>query len=421
MSTRRAIRTSALLATLAVAGSACVAACAPTSPPAREPTLEERIDAALERAGAFLRAAQDADGAWRSGVYGNLRSGAALTATVTKALLFSPAAGSEQAAAAGVDWLVAAAPGGEGAAPLGYPVYTSALAVMALSQPAALARPGAAAARDAWLELLLDHQLDEELGWTPEDAAHGGWGYSLSPPRRPADVTGGETRGASPAFDADLSSTVFALGALSLAGRGPDDPAVLSARGFVERCHNFDRGDPRFDDGGFCFTPTGEHQNKAGVAGVDAAGRVRYRSYGAMTADGVRALLRCGLAPDHPRVVAAADWLRLHFEAARHPGRYEPAREVEREASYYYWCWSSAHAFRALGLRRWEGPDGSVDWTEALASELLRRQRPDGSWTNGFTMVKEDDPLVATPLAAAALGLCRLQRALGDAPPRRGR
>jgi hypothetical protein len=109
--TRRATRTSALLATLSVAGSAC----APTGAPAREPALEERIDTALQRAGAFLRAAQDDDGAWRSGVYGNLRAGAALTATVTKALLFSPAAGSEQAAAAGVDWLVAAAPGGEGA------------------------------------------------------------------------------------------------------------------------------------------------------------------------------------------------------------------------------------------------------------------------------------------------------------------
>jgi squalene-hopene/tetraprenyl-beta-curcumene cyclase len=415
--TRRATRTSALLATLSVAGSAC----APTGAPAREPALEERIDTALQRAGAFLRAAQDDDGAWRSGVYGNLRAGAALTATVTKALLFSPAAGSEQAAAAGVDWLVAAAPGGEGAAPLGYPVYTSALAVMALSQPAALTRPGAAAARDAWLELLLDHQLDEDLGWTPADPAHGGWGYSLAPPRRPAAGTDGETRGARPAFDADLSSTVFALGALSLVGRGPDDPAVSNARGFVERCQNFGRGDPRFDDGGFCFTPTAEHQNKAGVAGVDAAGRVRYHSYGAMTADGVRALLRCGLAPDHPRVVAAADWLREHFEAASHPGRYEPAREVERESSYYYWCWSAAHAFRALGLHGWEGPDGPLDWTEALASELLRSQRPDGSWTNGFKLVKEDDPLVATPLAAAALGLCRLQRALGDAPPRRGR
>ena len=52
--------------------------------------------------------------------------------------------------------------------------------------------------------------------------------------------------------------------------------------------------------------PGDEAQNKAGrTAGTDRFGHVRMRSYGTMTADGIRRLLRCGLAEDHPRVAAA--------------------------------------------------------------------------------------------------------------------
>ena len=38
-------------------------------------------------------------------------------------------------------------------------------------------------------------------------------------------------------------------------------------------------------------------QNKAGAAGMDRFGRQRMRSYGGMTADGIRAMIRCGLPP----------------------------------------------------------------------------------------------------------------------------
>jgi hypothetical protein len=42
-----------------------------------------------------------------------------------------------------------------------------------------------------------------------------------------------------------------------------------------------------------------------------------------------------------------------------------------------------------------------------LAEELLRRQRPNGTWVNRYTDAKEDDPLVATPWAAAALAIAK--------------
>ncbi len=39
--------------------------------------------------------------------------------------------------------------------------------------------------------------------------------------------------------------------------------------------------------------------------------------------------------------------------------------------------------------------------------QKARRQQPDGNWVNRFTDAKEDDPLVSTPWAAAALAICR--------------
>ena len=53
------------------------------------------------------------------------------------------------------------------------------------------------------------------------------------------------------------------------------------------------------------------------------------------------------------------------------------------------------------------GDGKGTAWAELLARELIRRQREDGTWSNHFTASKEDDPLVATPLALGALGLCR--------------
>jgi hypothetical protein len=122
-----------------------------------------------------------------------------------------------------------------------------------------------------------------------------------------------------------------------------------------------------------------------------------------MTCDGVRALLACGLPPDHPHVVAARRWLEKHFTVSSNPGDFERDREVIRDATYFYYCWSLAHALTRLQIDEIHG----VDWREALANELISRQRDDGSWINGFTDTKEDDPLIATPFAAAALAICR--------------
>jgi len=82
-------------------------------------------------------------------------------------------------------------------------------------------------------------------------------------------------------------------------------------------------------------------------------------------------------------------------------------RAILQDTTYYYWVWAAAHAFLALRTADIETRHGPANWAEEMAQELIRRQREGGSWVNRYTDAKEDDPLVATPWAAAALAICR--------------
>jgi squalene-hopene/tetraprenyl-beta-curcumene cyclase len=371
----------------------------PDSHPAK-PARSERIDQALAAARRFLLRCQSDDGGWHSDVYGPFKEGPCLTPLVLGTLLaLPPGEGLETRYRKGAAYLASQVrPDGTidaGPYGLNYPVYTSAGAALVLSQPCnARHRP----ARDAWLVYLRERQLTEDLGWQPADKPYGGWGYAPRLPRKPAP-----DQPLPPLTESNLSATVFALEALQAAGAKADDPAFRKALVFVRRCQNYQE-DPRqregdFDDGGFFFIYDDPVRNKAGVAGKDRSGRERYASYGSTTADGLRALLDCGLAADDPRVAAARAWLEANFQSDRPPGRYADDREHNRGAVYYYYCCSVARAL----LRSAGGPH----WAEALADELMRRQRPDGSWSNPLVPQREDDPLVATSEAAHALADCR--------------
>lgn len=391
------------LAPLIAASAAMLVGCGDR----REPLATE-IDRAVARGTRALIAAQSPDGAWRSRTYGALRDGLALTPTVLKAVVFAPDVdGSIGARGRGASYLAGQVGAGGSldarTSGVAFPVYSAAEATLILSR---VEVAGSGRVRLGWLTALRSRQLTEDLGWGPIDPPYGAWGDAVAP-----TIKGDPDRAADADTDADISSTLFAVGALRVAGASADDPAVRKALAFVLRCQNQAEegreGDPAFDDGGFFFTPTDPVRNKAGVAGTDGRGCVRYHSYGSATADGLRALLRCGLSPDHPRVAAARRWLERHFSATHNPGAFEPARAAERDATYYYYAWSLAHAFRALGGRMREGDGREAAWAERLAAELIRLQDRDGTWSNPFTASKEDDPLVATPLALGALALCR--------------
>jgi squalene-hopene/tetraprenyl-beta-curcumene cyclase len=371
----------------------------------------KRIDAAMASAAEFLVSRQSADGAWRSDVYGPFNQGDALTATVLAALLDTSGAGArerpDQAIDKATQYLVAMV-GRDGAIQppehgISYPVYIAAGAVSALArQDDGSLTP----ALDAWLTYLRQRQLSEPLGWRPDDGPYGGWGYAAGLPRKPAaGVPLGNLA------EPNLSATVFALAAMRRAGVPADDPAIQRALAFVERCQNFsddpDARDERLDDGGFHFIDGDPVRNKAGVAGTDRAGRTRFASYGSATADGLRALVLCGLPPDDPRVVAAWAWLERHFVADAHPGRYAADREGARPAVYYYYCHSLVETLAAAESGHPTADANRARWARAVADALVARQRPDGSWKNAAVDVREDDPLVATSLAASALARCR--------------
>jgi hypothetical protein len=174
-----------------------------------------RVDRALGDALRSLIDAQSPDGAWRSSTYGVFKDGLSLTPLVLKALTFGPdVPGSAAARRRGADYLIARvrADGSIDGGPFGmtYPVYTASATAIALTF---LGIPDGRAARDGWLRDLRRRQLTEALGWEPSDPAFGGWGYSIEPPSK-----GDAVLGLGHPIDADLSSTLFAIGAMRIAG-----------------------------------------------------------------------------------------------------------------------------------------------------------------------------------------------------------
>ena len=324
---------------------------------------EEAPDAALRRGCQYLWSQQGQDGGWHSRTYGLLKSGQSLTGFVLNALLqvppqtCQPPAGALDRALAFLDRNTNAegAVGKMDALLYDYPNYATALAVQALRRAG---RSGGALV--AWLRT---QQFTEEHGWQLGDAAYGAWGM------------GGEPRIAPNAGHVDLSMTRHALQALAAAGVPASDPAFTRARVFVERCQN--------PDGGFFFSTVVLDANKAGQDGP------QYRSYGTATADGILALLAMGTPADSDRVRSARRWLAANDQPDGAPGFIGPAYRRWTTGLRFYYAAASAEAF------------GSV--SPKLAASLEASERSDGGWRNVENLVKEDDPLIATGFAVAAL------------------
>ncbi|MGD9125875.1 MAG: hypothetical protein PVH19_00730 [Planctomycetia bacterium] len=377
--------------------------------------LVRRLDLALRKAGNYLLEKQADDGAWYSETYGALRRSPALTPQVMSVLLFLPQTGErgQKAYQRGTAYLLSHVKDGKlgvGDRQWAFPVYTAASASRVIAHPkksdGLIPLAQRRAGQKAYLTYLKQRQLLEPLGWKQSDPAYGGWGFSIGPPKKP---NGDDPAAhANPMESSNLAATLFGIGALrSGASLDPENrPDFKPVLIFVQRCQNYDTGDPRFDDGGFFFMPGFPEMNKAGIAGTDRHGHQRMKSYGTMTADGLRALVRAGLPPDHPRVVASRRWLERHFSVTKNPGEFATDRQVLQNATYYYWTWAVAHAFLTLRQPTIDTPDGPVEWPVVLAEQVLRLQRADGSWVNRFTDAKEDDPLIATSWAASTLALC---------------
>jgi hypothetical protein len=338
---------------------------------------------ALARAAEYLWTQQAEDGGWHSHTYGLLRSGQSLTPFVLEALLEIPDDVYPRPTAR-VDRAIAfirrnTQPDGA----LGmmdptipdYPNYSTALAVSALSRAR---RPGWEEQIAPMVAYLRKQQFTEQNGWQRKDPAYGAWGMG-GIPRTPPN-TG----------HVDLSMTRHVIEALRAAGMQASDPAIERAGVFVERCQNLDTGHATDVDGGFFFSTTEFETNKAGHDGK------RFRSYGTTTADGALVLLATGRLPGDPHVLAARQWLTSHHRDMEVPGFTGAAYHRWPRGLAFYYAAASAQAFRALQVKM--GP--------SVVDGLKQTQRADGSWVNPENLVKEDDPLIATPFAVRAMVAC---------------
>jgi len=225
-------------------------------------------------------------------------------------------------------------------------------------------------------------QWDEGKGQDRTSFSYGGAGYGRN--KRP-----------------DLSNTQFFIDALRAIGDGPNDPAIQKALVFVSRCQNLESEynttglAAKNPDGGFYYTPVG---SGASMAGQTSEGGLR--SYGSMTYAGLKSMIYAGVGPDDPRVKAAVAWVQKHYDVGTNPGM--------GDAGLYYYYHTFAKALDAMKLDVVQDANGVKHfWRNELAAEILKRQRPDGSWINGNARWLEGEPSLVTGYALLTLAYCR--------------
>lgn len=367
---------------LLAAGLAVAAPADPAPAPAAK-VSPERWAAVVNKAVAYLKSTQDANGGWGTG------KNIGVTGVVVTGLLQSGTSADDAPAAKGlayIETLVNVKAGHiAGADPrVGLQNYVTSVNVMAL----------AAAKRDAKYKPVLGNAADflKKLQWDdgegkgPEDDYYGGAGYDSK--SRP-----------------DLSNSQFFLDALKDAGVPQDDPAFKKAAVFVSRCQNLksefnDRPwAGKINDGSFIYSAAGGGSTKTSD---DPAAPLT--GYGSMTYAGIKSLIYCGLTKDDPRMKAALGWARKSYTVDANPGM--PPQLATRGLYYYYH--TMAKTLDVLGEDPFVDAAGKPHpWRADLFAALEKRQQPDGSWANETDRWMEGDPALVTGYALMALSHVR--------------
>lgn len=347
--------------------------CSVSVPPQPLDSVQQMLDHACQ----YLWSKQAEDGGWHSETHGLLRSGQALTPFVLHALLkATPRLSSQRQEQVELALeFIRNHVNRDGVVGLSdpdiaeYPNYASAFALRCLV--------AAGDARDRDLiesicRYLRSQQFSDSRGFGREHPVHGAWGFGGPLPL-----------GGSPGH-VDLSYTRHVLEALRDAD-AIDEEIASRAQLFLKRMQR---------EGGFYFSPVVEAANKGRTA-EDDNGTI-YLPYATATSEGLLALLASGIGPDDPRVLGALEWLDSYPDLA-HPGGIPPDHPDQ---------WGKVLFFYHLSIR------GEVSMAharsdlplEALESLLSARQQSDGSFVNPHgTLMKEDDPILATTLAIVAL------------------
>lgn len=332
------------------------------------------VGAMRDRAVAFLKLTQAADGSWTSPTIPGI------TGLATFALLESGVSPDEPHVAKALQFLLSHTreDGGIYLPTSSHKNYETSISLLAL---ASASRDGRYKEQIARAEKFLRGlQWDETEGLKPEDAAYGGAGYGKS--QRP-----------------DLSNTTFLVEALKASGAKADDPALQKALKFVSRCQNLEgehNNTPfpaKVNDGGFYYTPAAGGNSQAGQ--TENGG---LRSYASMTYAGLKSMIYAGLTADDPRVKAATAWLRKHYSLDENPG-------LGQQGLFYYYH-TVAKTMTVAGVDQFEDAAGHKhDWRAELLATLQKQQKPNGSWVNAADRWYEGDPHLVTSYALLALAL----------------
>ncbi len=362
------------------------------------PTHRLARDTAM-RAIEFLRSTQDESGGWS--VRPDGPDFPAVTALAVEGMLLDPRIDQrDEAAAAGIGYVLSFAKADGGIHDGVLPTYNTAICVSMLSR---VRTPEAVRAIGGGVALLKRMQwgaFDPATSPSPEAPAwtepigedhpfFGGMGYGKH--GRP-----------------DLSNTQFFLQALHDAGVSTEDPAYARALVFLRRVQMdgrvnrmpYARGSRQ---GGFIYATVPDAESVDSVPGQSQAGTIeerladgrvesRLRAYGSMTYAGFKSLIYADLPPDDPRVTAALGWIEEHFTVSENPG-------LGQQGLYYQ------YAVMARALDAW-GQDeiGGRDWRAEIVRAVAGLQEADGGMRPVHDRWLESDRNLITAYALIALG-----------------
>ena len=338
------------------------------------PDTEVQVKRALDNGFAWLRSTQSPDGSWSDKRFPGM-SALALWAMAN-------AADPENATAAqkAEAYLVACAqPDGGIYVPIpnrrggGLGNYNTCLCLTALH---------AAGAKERHASVLLAARAYIASTQIETEGLHeGGFGYDKSSPREYTD----------------LNNTLYAIDAMRLTqdveemrptNQKKVDINWSAAKRYVLSMQQIQPGD---DEGGFLY-------NREVPRAKQESARPQLKAYGSMTYAGLLAMLHCQLSRDDPRVRSVYQYIGKHWTLDENPGQ-------GNQGLYFYYD-ILARALTAAGIENLTLADGTVlDWREALAQALLKRQQPDGSWVNENNRFWEADPVLSTSYALLALTL----------------
>jgi squalene-hopene/tetraprenyl-beta-curcumene cyclase len=344
---------------------------------AQPPDARDR-QAVVDKAIAFLRTRQNADGSFSPRL-----AGPGVSGVVAAALLKNGVTPDDPVLAKTLTYLESKVQPDGGVYERGLANYTTSVALVAFAEANAGGKYDAVI-RNA-TKFLRGLQAGADGSVESGDVRFGGLGYD------------GKSR-------PDMSNTQYFLDAMQAAGVPKNDPAVQRALAFVSRCQNLksEFNDQQFaakatedDQGGLVYNPIDADKNRR-----DGTPQGGLRSAGAMTYAGLKSFLYAGVSKDDPRVKGAIKWVRSHYTLDENPGM--------GQAGLFYYYHTFGKALSAWGEERFTDATGTAhDWRRGLFEALKKRQNPDGSWVNaGDRQYGESNPELATAFALLALSYC---------------